>query len=131
MNRAYHVIQSDLVSALKPFDLRLVTFSALVIIRDNAGLRQSQLADVLEIERPNLVVIVDELEQRDLIVRDRAVNDRRAYALRVTDEGEALCGKALLAVKEHEEKLCTGMTPEQRATVLDAMKSIWNLKSEV
>ncbi|SPF78046.1 MarR family winged helix-turn-helix transcriptional regulator [Pseudoprimorskyibacter insulae] len=130
MKRAYNVIQSDLVNALKPYELRLVTYSALVIIHDNPGLRQSQLADVLAIERPNLVVIVDELEQRDLIVRDRSAVDRRAYALRVTKAGAALYDAATKAVQDHEDKFCAGMSPEQRATVLDAMNSIWNMKTE-
>lgn len=131
MKRAFHVLQSDLVQTLKPFDLRLVTYSALVVIRDNPGLRQSQLADVLAIVRPNLVVIVDELEQRDLIVRDRAPTDRRAYALRVTEAGETLCRDATLAVQAHEAKLCDGLKPGQRDEVVAAMKHIWTMKKEL
>ena len=61
MKRAFNTVQTDVNRALAPFGLRMVTFSALVIIVDNPGLRQSQLADVLSIERPNLVLIVDDL----------------------------------------------------------------------
>jgi DNA-binding MarR family transcriptional regulator len=130
MKRAYHMIQIDLMDALKPFDLRLVTYSALVVIRDNPGLRQSQLADVLAIERPNLVVVVDELEQRDLIVRDRAPYDRRAYALRVTEAGETMAVAATKAVKDHESQLCSGMSPELHDAMLEALQSIWSMKHE-
>ena len=65
MKRTFNVIQSDLSRTLKPLDLRMLTYTALVLIVDNPGLRQSQLAEALDIERPNLVVIVDELERRD------------------------------------------------------------------
>ena len=66
MKRAFNVVQADLTKTLKPFDLRMLTYTALVLIVDNPGLRQSQLADAMDIERPNLVVLIDELERRDL-----------------------------------------------------------------
>lgn len=76
MKRAFNVVQDDLTATLRPFDLRMLTYTALVLIVDNPGLRQSQLADAMDIERPNLVVIIDELERRELIVRDRVPTDR-------------------------------------------------------
>jgi len=45
IKRASNVIQSDLARTLKPLELRMITFTALVLIVDNPGLRQSQLAD--------------------------------------------------------------------------------------
>ena len=38
MKRAFNVIQADLVKTLKPFDLRMLTYTALVLIVDNPGL---------------------------------------------------------------------------------------------
>ena len=87
IKRAFNVIQDDLAKTLKPFELRMLTYTALVLIVDNPGMRQSQLADAMDIERPNLVVIIDELERRELIVRDRVPTDRRAYALKATLAG--------------------------------------------
>jgi DNA-binding MarR family transcriptional regulator len=123
-------LQTDLVQELKPFKLRLVTYSALVVIHDNPGLRQFQLADVLNIERPNLVAIVNELEHRNLIVRARAPTDRRAYALRVTAKGEQVFHTATAAVRKHEAKFCKDMSEDQREAVIAAMKHIWTLTKE-
>lgn len=118
MKRAFNAIQTDVNATLAPFDLRMVTFSALVVIVDNPGLRQSQLADLLSIERPNLVVIVDELERRELITRERATDDRRAYALQVTLAGRRLHDKALAAVRAHEARMTAGLTEAERAELI-------------
>jgi DNA-binding MarR family transcriptional regulator len=118
IKRVSNVVQSDLALTLKPFDLRMITYSALVLVVDNPGLRQSQLADALAIERPNLVVIVDELEGRALIVRDKVPTDRRAYALRATLKGQVLNTQAIAAVRVHENKLLDGISGDERATLL-------------
>lgn len=124
MKRAFNVVVHDLNDTLKPFELRMITYSALILIVDNPGLRQSQLADALAIERPNLVVIIDELERRELITRDRVPTDRRAYALMATEAGRQLCREAIEAVREHEARVVGGLSDEERATVIRAMDLI-------
>ena len=124
MKRAFNVVQDDLTSTLRPFDLRMLTYTALVLIVDNPGLRQSQLADAMDIERPNLVVIIDELERRELIVRDRVPTDRRAYALKATLAGRQLYDRAVASVTAHEGKLLAGLDDVTIKTVLDALKVI-------
>lgn len=121
MKRAFNVIQADLNGALKPLELRMITFSALTLIVDNPGLRQSQLADALAVERPNLVVIIDELEGRDLIVRDRVPTDRRAYALKATLAGQHLHARALEAVETHEVRAFSEWDKDTRETIIRAM----------
>lgn len=102
MKRALTVIQADVNAALKPHGLRMVTFSILVVVCDAPGIRQSDLAKTLLIERPNLVVLVDDLEQRGLLRRERVPHDRRAYAIAPTDLGLSLCTKAIATVDAHE-----------------------------
>ena len=124
MKRAFNVVQADLLLALKPYDLRMLTYTALVLIADNPGLRQAQLADAMDIERPNLVVIIDELERRELIVRERVPSDRRAYALKVTLAGQQLYEQAVAAVTAHEKALLQGIPNEDRDAVIATLKRI-------
>lgn len=124
MKRAFNVVQADLLNTLKRFDLRMVTYTALVLIVDNPGLRQSRLAEAMDVERPNLVVIIDELEERGLILRDRVPTDRRAYALNATLAGRQLYEKSVAAVSAHEAKLFARLDPGARATVISVMKQI-------
>lgn len=124
MKRAFNVVQTDVNQTLKPFDLRMVTFSALTLIVDNPGLKQAQLADALAVERPNLVVIIDELERRDLIVRNRVPTDRRAYALTATLAGQRLHAQALAAVRKHEARVFGGLDDATRETLIGVMEGI-------
>lgn len=124
MKRAFNVVQDDLAKTLKPFDLRMLTYTALVLIVDNPGLRQSQLADAMDVERPNLVVILDELERRELIVRDRVPTDRRAYALNATLAGRQLYDQAVAAVTTHEQHLLHGIEEEARHALIAVMQQI-------
>ncbi len=124
MKRAFNVVQADVNQTLKPLGLRMVTYSALVLIVDNPGLRQSQLAEALDIERANLVVIIDELEGREWITRDRVPTDRRAYALNPTLAGRRLYDRALEAVRGHERRILNGMDEETKQAVIGAMSMI-------
>jgi DNA-binding MarR family transcriptional regulator len=124
MKRAFNVIQSDLSETLKPLGLRMLTYTALVLIVDNPGLSQSQLADAMDIERPNLVVIVDELEQNELIMRERVPSDRRTYALNATLAGRQLYKRAVAAVKNHEARLLSKFDDQQLAMAKTVLQSI-------
>lgn len=124
IKRTFNVLHSDLVLTLQPYQLRMVTYTALVLIMDNPGLRQSQLADALAVERPNLVVIIDELERRELITRTPVMSDRRANALQVTLAGRRLCDKATIALQQHEQGFLESVDPQAAQTMLQALKLI-------
>lgn len=124
MKRTFNRIQAELGKVLQEFDLRMVTYSALVLIVDNPGMRQSQLADALAIERPNLVVIIDELERRELIIREQSKTDRRAYALKATLAGQRLCEKACEANRASEARFLEGISDEEKQAMLLAMRKM-------
>jgi DNA-binding MarR family transcriptional regulator len=131
MKRSFNVVQADLARTLKPFELRMTTYTALLLIIGNPGMRQAQLADAMDVERPNLVVIIDELEGRELITRDRVPTDRRAYALKATLAGRRLCDKAVAAVEGHEKHMFSEWDEETKATVIRALGLIHRRKDEV
>lgn len=54
------------------------------------GLRQVELADMLDIEPITLCRIVDRLEEAELVERQRDPDDRRAWKLQVTDKAKPL-----------------------------------------
>lgn len=54
------------------------------------GLRQVELADILDIEPITLTRILDRLEEAGLVERQRDPEDRRAWRLQVTDKAKPL-----------------------------------------
>ncbi len=102
-----------LQTVLAEFGLRRTTYSTLSVVVAKPGQRQGQVAAALAIERPNFVQIVDELEKEGLILRERATDDRRAYALHATPRGQQLFAQASVAVRRYEDMLTKGLTPQQ------------------
>lgn len=124
LRRAYLAIHDDLVRNLADLELRTITFSALSMIVDNPDINQSRLADALSMERSNLVVVIDELEQRELITRGRVKTDRRAYALRATLKGRRLRDRALRAVAAHEDRMLGALSGEERRHLVAMLNRI-------
>lgn len=124
MKRAFNVVRADLSQALKPFDLRMLTYTALVLVVDNPGLSQTRLAAAMDIERANLVVIIDELERRGLIVRERVPADRRVYALSATTAGHRLCEKAVAADVAREARLFADVDKQTRDILVEVLSAV-------
>lgn len=117
MKMAYLLVHEDMVRILKPTGLRIVTFSALAIVVENPDISQTQLAQALQIERSGVVVIVDELENAELISRNRVEGDRRSYALRATLKGRNLWSQTEKLVYRHEDDILSGLSRPERETL--------------
>jgi DNA-binding MarR family transcriptional regulator len=115
MKRALSIVQADFARVLAEHELRAVSFSALTIIVSEPGLTQTRLAEALQIERSNLVTIIDELAGRNLIVRAPVARDRRRHALMPTTQGRKLAAVAQASAHAHEERLFACLTATERA----------------
>ncbi|NVO28625.1 MarR family transcriptional regulator [Donghicola sp. C2-DW-16] len=124
MKQNYLLIREDMIRTIEPLGLRVATFSALAIINENPDITQTQLAQALRIERSGTVVIVDELENADLIGRNRVEGDRRSYALRATLAGQKLWKKAEAAVQAHERALLSALSEEEQTALYDMLRRI-------
>lgn len=124
IKRVYIALQGELLKALAEYELRLSTFSALMLIVDRPDMTQSALAAALSIERSGVVLIVDELEGRELIVRNKAPNDRRSYQLRATLAGLRLREKAMKAVAESEDRALGALSAAERETLAGLLARI-------
>ncbi|WP_454715612.1 MarR family winged helix-turn-helix transcriptional regulator [Caulobacter segnis] len=114
----------DLLAALKPFDLRVTDLSVLLIVEATPGIQQRTIGEALRIQRPNLVTIIDQLEARNLMRRGPVPGDRRAYALSLTPEGEALLRKAKVAHAKHGRKLLDALGDFEAEHMLVALRRI-------
>lgn len=124
LKRAFNAVQADVNATLAPLGLRLITYSALAVIKDSPGTSAAGLAEVLGLERPNLVLVLDDLERAGLITRTRARADRRTHELRVTAEGRRIAARATAALAEHDARLTAGLSDDQRAALRSALARI-------
>jgi DNA-binding MarR family transcriptional regulator len=117
LKRAYICAHDAFASAVAEFELRNTSFSCLAIIVANPDIVPSKLAEALRIERPNLVVIVDSLVERQLISRQRLKSDRRYYALRATLKGRRLFDRAFAAAAAAEGKVLAGLNAQEKQSL--------------
>lgn len=128
LKRAYMVLHEDATRVLAEEGLRVRSFSALCMVVDRPDLTQSQLAAAMGIERSGMVVIIDELESRELIRRDPVPGDRRSYALRATLKGTRLAQKLAGRLRAEEGRR---LTPDQRAALQQALQPLLNSGAEL
>lgn len=124
LKRVLSLVQADLAQVLGAMELRALSFSALSIVVRNPGINQTQLAEALKIERSNLVQLIDELSERDLLVRTPVAGDRRRYALMPTTTGQRLCAKAEVAVSDHEARVFSMLDADERDVLLTLLRKV-------
>jgi DNA-binding MarR family transcriptional regulator len=118
LRRAQICVFDDFIRSLAKLDLQPAQFSVLLVIDRNPGLKQSQVSAVLGIQRTNFVAMVDELERRDLVVRQSVPNDRRSYALVLTEHGRQHLRKAQVLQSKHERRVSEKLGEGGRAELL-------------
>nr|WP_255700102.1 MarR family transcriptional regulator [Jiella avicenniae] len=124
IKRAYIRVQGAAQAALAPFELRVLSFTALSIIGTNPGITPSQLAVLLGMERSNVVAVIDDLMSRDLVSRERLETDRRRFALTMTARGGEVQKAAARAIAEFEGRLVSVLSEEEQATLVRLLNRI-------
>src|SRR5918999_295288 len=74
LRRAQLAVFDDLIATFAELDLRPAQYSVLVLLGEHPGLKQSDVAAALGIQRANFVVLFDGLERRGLARRNAAPN---------------------------------------------------------
>src|SRR4051794_15124578 len=124
LRKAQIVVSQQFAAAVAPHDVTPGQFSVLVLIRENAGLSQSELGSAVGIDRSTMVAVIDRLEARGLVVRAPSPNDRRSYALRLSPTGEHLVQDLIPRVAGHERQIAGGLTHQEQKHLIDILNRI-------
>ncbi|MFB4370738.1 MULTISPECIES: MarR family winged helix-turn-helix transcriptional regulator [unclassified Pseudomonas] len=124
LRRAQLKVFQHLVGNLAEHDLRPAQFTAMVIIDNEPGLMQADLARQLAIEPPQLVPLLNKLESRGLAQRVRGVQDKRAYGVFLTKAGIALLGKLKAIAVASDEAATAALDEDERAQLLRLLHKV-------
>lgn len=124
LKRAYIIIKDDFNKSLGPNGLAPREFSLLSLVVTFPHITQSELARMLGIERSGLVSIVDKLEGANYLQRVVMPSDRRAQALVASDVGKQAYADMLVIVTEHEERLLTDLSADERTELIRLLQKI-------
>ena len=94
---------------------------ALVYVSRYEGVKQVQLAEMLDIQPITLARLIDQLAEDCLIERRPDPKDRRAYGLYLMEKSTPLLEKIDIEVTRVHEKALQGLSEEQVAALRDAL----------
>jgi DNA-binding MarR family transcriptional regulator len=104
-------------AALAPLGLRPRQLVTLTFLRDHGASTQQALAAMLQIDRTNLVGLLNGLESDGLIARRRAEDDRRRHVVELTPTGAQRLGEAECALAATENELLAALDDQERETL--------------
>ncbi|WIY03909.1 MarR family transcriptional regulator [Amycolatopsis mongoliensis] len=105
-------------------DLTPAQVGLLRLVASRPGQSQQALAKQLGTPATRLVPLVDGLEKRGLIERRRNAEDRRLYALELSQDGRELMGQVARTAASHERTITAVLTDDERALLHDLLTKI-------
>lgn len=100
------------ITVSAPHGLPTGSLTVLSLVAANPGSSQTALAQRAGLNKSALVGIIDQLEQRGLIARDRSATDRRRYGVTVTAAGKAVMETLFAAVDREEAPIREALGPD-------------------
>jgi len=89
---------------------------ALTVLRDHGAMTQQALAPALQVDRTNLVGLLNELLSAGLVERRRSTEDRRRHRVALADAGSRRLADVEAALTVAEDDVLAALAPEQRHT---------------
>jgi DNA-binding MarR family transcriptional regulator len=123
--RAYLAILPLFVERMEQHDLRTIDFSVLSLLKANPNITQKRLSQAINVSPPNLATLLDKLEERGLLTRQRNPLDKRSQTLVLTATGMRLCGKAETTASELEQEATAMLTVSEREQLLGLLQKIF------
>jgi DNA-binding MarR family transcriptional regulator len=123
--RAYLTIMPLFDKRMAKYELRAVDFSVLSLLKANPNITQKRLSQAVNVSPPNLANLLDKLEERGLVLRQRNPLDKRSQTLVLTAEGLQLCNKAEKTTADLENDATAMLSEQERAQLLNLLQKIF------
>jgi DNA-binding MarR family transcriptional regulator len=96
----------------------------LTLLFRNDGVTQSELAELLEIERPTLGRLLDRLEAKGWVRREHDSRDRRAWRVHLTDAVEPAMRRLRKVASELRSDALAGLSAQERERFIDTLLAV-------
>lgn len=104
--------------------MSLVHLNVLFLLSGDGPLPMNRLADLLDVSQASATGIVDRMEQRGLVTRERDAEDRRIVRVVLTPQGEGLIASVATERRDKLVGLLDTLTDEDAAALLQGMRAM-------
>ena len=98
--------------------------SVLWLVDDHPGISQIEVGRRLRMDRATTMTIVNRLQEREFLRRERSESDGRKQALYLSDAGRSALGRAKDAIAEHEAWLKSRFSPDEVKKLVEMLARI-------
>ena len=123
LRRAANAMMAELGSRLADIDMRQADASSLILIAANPDITASRLGRMIDIQRANMVPLLNRLEEAGLI--SRAPIDGKSQGLKLTEAGKVKLAETMRIIDTFETELLQRVPAEHRDHLLPALNSLW------
>lgn len=109
---------------LPGWSLSLSEIYALSILEERGPLSQQELGVALSLEKSSISRLVEQLEQRGWVSRERHARDNRLRLLRLTEQGAAVTEAMHTHMHERHAALFDQLTTEEQAALLQGLSAL-------
>jgi len=121
---AHGAVYRHFTETFADLDLTQKQVSALWLVADRPGVSQIELGRHLRMDRATTMTIVNRLQERAYLRRERSESDGRKQALFLTEAGAAALAKAKRCIAEHEAWLKSRFTPGETEKLVEMLARI-------
>jgi DNA-binding MarR family transcriptional regulator len=108
----------------EPLGLRKAEYSLLMLLLANGPTPARRLAQTLRQSAPQLTMMLDRMQERRWLRRERNPADRRAQFVVLTRDGEVLARRAAAVSKTMERELSTCLSAAERAMLIELLMKL-------
>ena len=121
---AHGAVYRHFTETFADLDLTQKQVSALWLVSDRPGISQIDLGGRLRMDRATTMTIVNRLQERDYVRRERSESDGRKQALYLTERGGAALAEAKRCIGEHEAWLKSRFTTQETEKLVEMLARI-------
>lgn len=123
---ANDALRRSFARLLEPSGVTNQQYNVLRILRGagTAGLPTLDIAERMVEQSPGVTRLLDRLDAKGLVARDRSAEDRRQVIVRITERGLRLLAALDEAVDRHDEGAMGALADREVATLIDLVTRI-------
>ena len=113
-------------AALAALDLTPPQLRALEAISDHQPLNQTQLGELVNMDRSTIVHVIDHFEALGVAARHAEPSDRRTHAVMLTPSGKHLLARARASARAVEDQFLAPLSQTQRAALQNTLQQLFD-----